>query len=256
MDDTKPTYEELKKKLDKAEQRLASLKNSGAALKRPGFEAFTISGSDSTSSPFSTERDVIEAYIESEENFRNSLEACPLGIRVVTADGELFYANKAILTMFGYKTIEELKAASKEQLYTPESYTGHLDRKAKRIKGEFAPSEYEINIRRPDGAVRTLLVYRREISWGGRQQFLAMYEDITERLEMENAIRYHGYLVENIPDAVMSCDSKGRLISWNKGAEKIYGWRAEEAIGQELMSVLKPVGKTLSHLDFMKILRE
>jgi PAS domain S-box-containing protein len=247
MDDAKPTYDELKHKLDRAEALIAVLRNNGR-------DTAGVTGTGPQKPSFPAEREVIEAFIESEENFRNSMEACPLGIRVITADGELFYANRAIMEICGYKTQEELNATPKQKLYTAESFAGHVARKAKRIKGEYVPSEYDISINRPDGQVRTLHVFRREITWGGKQQFMALYEDITERLKMENAIRFHGYLVENIPDAIMSCDNEDRLISWNKGAEKIYGWQAVEVIGKRIMEVVKPARETLSHDDFTKIL--
>lgn len=45
-----------------------------------------------------------------EQNFRNSLESSPLGVRIVSVQGELLYANQAILDIYGYSSFEELKA--------------------------------------------------------------------------------------------------------------------------------------------------
>jgi DNA-binding NtrC family response regulator len=58
----------------------------------------------------------------SENNFRNSLDESPLGVRIVTSDGELLYANREILNMFGYDSIDELKSISHLQRYTPETF--------------------------------------------------------------------------------------------------------------------------------------
>ncbi|GAG58908.1 unnamed protein product [marine sediment metagenome] len=70
-----------------------------------------------------TERKWAEnALRESEQNFRNSLDNSPLGIRIVTAEGELLYANQAILNIYGYSSIEELKATPIKERYTPESH--------------------------------------------------------------------------------------------------------------------------------------
>ena len=185
MEVKKPTYKELLKKLEKAEETIAVLKGSG------GDDA---SGEGDA---FKNERDIAllynselkKAYVESEENFHNTFEACPLGIRVVTAEGDLIYANRAILDISGYKTLEELGAVPRAKFYTPESYAAHQLRKEKRKRGEYIPPEYEISIRRPDGAVRYLQVFRREITWNGERQFMAMYQDITTRLKAEQALR-------------------------------------------------------------------
>ena len=44
----------------------------------------------------------------SEENFRNSLDNSPMGIRIVTAEGQTMYANRALLEIYGYSSAEEM----------------------------------------------------------------------------------------------------------------------------------------------------
>jgi PAS domain-containing protein len=51
-----------------------------------------------------------EALRRAEENFRRSLDDSPMGIRIVTIEGETIYANRAILDIYGYNSIDELKA--------------------------------------------------------------------------------------------------------------------------------------------------
>ena len=48
-----------------------------------------------------------EALRGAEENFRRSLDDSPLGVRIVTSDGETIYANRAILDIYGYESIDE-----------------------------------------------------------------------------------------------------------------------------------------------------
>ena len=48
-----------------------------------------------------------EALQVSEANFRNSMENSPLGIRIVSEDGETLYTNRAFLNIYGYQSIEE-----------------------------------------------------------------------------------------------------------------------------------------------------
>ena len=105
-----------------------------------------------------------EALRRAEENFRRSLDDSPLGVRIVTAEGETIYANRAILDIYGYDSIEELKTTPVEKRYTPESYAEYQIRREKRKRGDDVPSEYEISIVRKDGEVRHLQVFRKKYS--------------------------------------------------------------------------------------------
>ncbi len=147
-----------------------------------------------------TQRKQIEDFLQkSEENFRHSLDDSPLGVRISTAEGETIYANKVILDMYGYESIEELKKIPIEKRYTPESYNQFLARKEKRLLGEFGPSEYEISIVRKNGEIRHLHVFRKEIFWNGKKQSQVIYEDITlRRLAEEKLNQILGNLRKSI----------------------------------------------------------
>jgi len=134
-------------------------------------------------------REQTENIRVSEENFRNSLHNSPLGIRIVTADGKISYANPAILDIYGYSNIEELNATPTKERYTPASYLAHRERVEKRKRGESVPSNYEIGIVRKNGETRDLLVTRREVLWNGERQFQVLYQDITERKQAEKALQ-------------------------------------------------------------------
>ena len=129
-----------------------------------------------------------EALRKSEENFRLSLDESPLGVRIVTAEGETLYANRAIVDIYGYDSIEELRGAPLKKLYTPESYAEFKIRKEKRERGELGPSEYEISIVRKNGEIRLLHVFRKEIFWNGKKQSQVVYQDITERKQAEEKL--------------------------------------------------------------------
>src|SRR4030066_2455381 len=178
MSKKKPTYQELEKKLVEVEKLLAS-------MQRPVTK---INKSESDIAGLNTE-ELARAYISSEQNFKNTTDECPLGIRIVTEEGALIYANKAALKIFGYHTVEELAAMKRSDLYTPESYAAHQERKRKRKLQEHIPAEYEVDIRRPDGEIRNLIIYRQEVMWGGERQFMALYEDSTERKRAEVALK-------------------------------------------------------------------
>jgi len=118
-----------------------------------------------------SERRQEEALRESEENFRRSLDESPLGVRIVTIEGETIYANRAILDIYGYDSVEELRTTPLTERYTPGSYAEFQIRKEKRQRGEYDPFEYEVSIVRKNGEVRHLQVFRKEILWDGEKQF-------------------------------------------------------------------------------------
>jgi two-component system NtrC family sensor kinase len=143
---------------------------------------------------------------ESEENFRLSLDNSPLGIRIVTVEGETLYANRAIMDIYGYDNIEELTRTPLKKRYTPESYAEFQIRKKKRDQGEFGTSEYQISIVRKNGEVRHLHVFRKEIFWNGAKQFQVIYQDITERKQAEEELFRSQQMLQlvfdNIPQRV------------------------------------------------------
>ncbi len=122
---------------------------------------------------------------KSEENFHHSLDEFPLGVLIVTAKDEIIYANKAVLDIYGYESIEELIKMPLKKCYTPESYAEYQKEK---MRGEFGPSEYEISIVRKDDEIRHLHVFRKEIFWNGKKQSQVIYEDVTLRRKAEEKL--------------------------------------------------------------------
>ena len=56
--------------------------------------------------------------------------------------------------------------------------------------------------------------------------------DITERTESEAQIAEQADLLDKARDAILVRDLEGRLLFWNKGAERMYGWTREEVLGR------------------------
>ena len=64
------------------------------------------------------------------------------------------------------------------------------------------------------------------------------YRDITDRKQAEEQRAYHAHLLENVHDAVIATDERFVLTAWNKGAEQMYGWRADEVLGRSVLEVV------------------
>jgi PAS domain S-box-containing protein len=116
------------------------------------------------------------------------MDESPLGMRILTDTGETLYMNKALLDIYGYNSIVEYSETPVEKRYTEDGISLHLQRKEKRKKGENVESEYEIEIKRKDGNIRNLHVYRKMLIWDGEQQSLAIYQDHTERKKAKDAL--------------------------------------------------------------------
>jgi PAS domain S-box-containing protein len=75
-------------------------------------------------------------------------------------------------------------------------------------------------------------------------------DQIREREQAEEQLQYQANVLENVSDAVISTDENFRIRSWNRAAETIYGYRAEDIIGKRLPDVtgLLTIGASLTEI--------
>ena len=73
------------------------------------------------------------------------------------------------------------------------------------------------------------------------------FQVITDQVRAESqrdaaleTLRHQAYLLENVSDAIISSDVDFEIQSWNRAAEEIYGWRADEVLGKTIGDVVQP----------------
>ena len=70
----------------------------------------------------------------------------------------------------------------------------------------------------------------------------AIARDITERKRSEELVSHFAAIVETSDDAIIGESLDGTILSWNSGAERLYGYKAEEVVGRPV-SLLVPPGR-------------
>jgi PAS domain S-box-containing protein len=75
---------------------------------------------------------------------------------------------------------------------------------------------------------------------GGRKLFTAIIRDVTQRRQAEEALSEYAAIVESSTDAITSMNLEGMILSWNPGAQRMYGYTKEEAIGKPITIIIPP----------------
>ncbi len=147
--------------------------------------------------------------------------------------GQILWSNQVECQITGF-TREELMQGSLLSLTHPDD----LDKVAVGL------ADVAVGKLHPCTEIRTLCkdgTYK-WISWSGvpipeEQKIYAIGRDITAQRLAESTVRRLAAIVEASSEAIFSIDSSRRISSWNKGAEKLYGYTAEEVL-KEPASIL------------------
>ena len=116
----------------------------------------------------------------------------------------------------------------------------------------------EHRIRRADGAYanifdRASVIYDPD---GKPVKMVGVMIDMTERKQAEEKIREQAALLDKAQDAIIVLDLEDCVVYWNKSAERIYGWSAEEAVGQSLKQLFFRGDSPPELLETVKNVRE
>lgn len=108
------------------------------------------------------------------------------------------------------------------------------------LRNERSYNAKEFAVERPDGSRVTVLGYVNPIrdEDGRLTGAVNTMVEVDERKESEAAAARLAAIVESSDDAIVSKDLKGVIRSWNQGAENIFGYTAEEAVGQSITLII------------------
>jgi diguanylate cyclase (GGDEF)-like protein/PAS domain S-box-containing protein len=102
---------------------------------------------------------------------------------------------------------------------------------------------------------RTLELALNPIVVGGKMTGVSVFgKDITKRKAAEESIRFLAKVVENCEEAIITNAPSGAILTWNHGAEAIYGYSADEAIGRPLSMIIAPERRERADLAIGQLL--
>ncbi len=174
--------------------------------------------------------------IVDEERTRSILDHVVDAIVTIDESGVIESANRAAERIFGYPEAELI--GRNVSLLMPEpdrsehgKYLNHyLTTGEARIIG----TGREVTGRRRDGTTFPCELSIGEFRSGGQRHFTGVIRDITERKRGEEANAHMAVIVESSDDAIISKDLDGVIQSWNAGAARIFGYRADEVLGRSI----------------------
>ena len=180
-----------------------------------------------------------EELRQSEGRFRTLFKASPIAIALQGDDGRMIEVNDSYQRMLGY-TEEELRKLGVKRITHPEDVAEGDRFYHELVAGSRDHYQREKRYFRKDREViwgiSTVSAIR---SSGGKLQYLiSTVEDITARRQAETVMRELASIVEHSADAIIGQTGAGVITSWNRSAERIYGYSAAEVVGHPLARLL------------------
>ena len=218
-----------------------------AALHRDGHEfpielsiSATLSGSSHIFSAFIrdiTERQrTVEALRASEARYRQIVETAFEGVWIIDSNNITTFVNPRMADMLGYPP-EKMLGKPVLAFMDPDAQAAFAANREGRQEAH--QPEHEFRFRRKDGSeLWVLLESSPDLDAEGNYRgSLAMVTDVTDRRRGQEALRRLAGMVATSTDAIMAVDMTGSILNWNRGAERMYGYTAEEIIGRSISTI-------------------
>ena len=183
-----------------------------------------------------------ELLQKSEERFRATFAQAAVGIAHGGFEGEWLRVNDKLCEIVGYSREELLGGMTFQDITHPDDLQNDLDLFAPLMAGEIPSYSIEKRYIRKDGSIIwiDLTVSVAHDTTGTPEYCIAVIEDITERKRDEAELERQAELIDLSYDAIMVLDSAGGVITyWNRGAEELYGWSRDEAVGEIASELLQ-----------------
>jgi PAS domain S-box-containing protein len=180
------------------------------------------------------------------ERLQNVLDSTAMTYVTLERDWRLTYVNKPGEQLLG-RSSDELVGRRLWDLY-PELIGNEIYQRLQRAMARREPVEVEWYNAVVD---QSFIVH----AYPTREGLALHYEDVTERKRAEELRVRLASIVESSDDAIISMDIDGTVQSWNAGAETLYGYTADEAIGCSL-TMLAPDGDAHELTALLRRLRD
>jgi diguanylate cyclase (GGDEF)-like protein/PAS domain S-box-containing protein len=158
-----------------------------------------------------------------------------VGQAVIAIDpqGLIVYWNKAAEDMYGWS---ESEALGQPLAVLVPSESPETVRELVRASMEGIGWSGDFLVHRRDGTIFPVLVTETPMfdEHGELSALIGVSTDISERKRAEDAAQKLSVIVESTADAILTIDLDGTILTWNTGAEELYGHPANEAIGKNM----------------------